>query len=169
METVASKKYSFLMVLCILTFVGSGYGVIGGVIGLFTAKNTEKQMAKMDQDINQVLNNSDIKPDDKKVVEFAKDFTKGMTKGLTKENQQKQNIGNIVASIFCLLGAFLMWRLSKKGFYLYLLGTIIGIAVPLVVYGMSNLLGMIFVIVSALIGILFVILYSVNYSKLEKS
>jgi hypothetical protein len=166
-ENVAPlKRPVFLMVLCILTFVGSGIGLISGITGYFTAGNTEKQMEEIKSKLNE-MDSIGMNKENKatqKIISLSQKFSKG----ITKEAQQKTSLSNIFSSILCLLGALLMWGYSKKGFYVYILGTIIGIAAPLVFYGVSNFMGMFTAFFVALIGIVFVILYGVNYKHLYK-
>lgn len=71
-----------------------------------------------------------------------------------------------VVSIFCLLGALLMWRLRIIGFYLYTAGTIISIALPIYMFG-SNFMSNMSSGVQAFIGVLFVIFYAMNLKSMK--
>jgi hypothetical protein len=70
----------------------------------------------------------------------------------------------MISNLLTLIGASLMLRLKRNGFRLYLLGTLLGIVTPLLVFGPNNLLGLAYTIYSGFLGLLFVILYA---SKLK--
>ncbi len=84
----------------------------------------------------------------------------------TPENLRKTAIGNIITSILCLLGAFLMWNLRRMGFYIYTLGTIISIVIPFYLFG-NNFLTTISAGFASFIGILFVIFYAMNIKSMK--
>ena len=158
-----AKRPTFLTVLCILTFIGSGYGIINGTITYFNADRVAKTM---------VAANSEIKKDirkDKNDPEgnvFATKVVDDMSVMANPDNLRNSSLGSIIASVICLAGALLMWRLNRKGFYLYVLGTIIGIVVPFYVFG-NNFLTALSVGIAAFIGVLFVIFYAMNLKSMK--
>jgi uncharacterized MnhB-related membrane protein len=64
-----------------------------------------------------------------------------------------------------LIGAIMMWNLRKIGFWIYVLGTVIGIVAPLIIYS-GNLIGAISSIGIGFFGVLFVVLYAINKKQL---
>ena len=103
------KRPVFLTVLCILTFIGAGYGVISGLIGIYT-------MGAMED-----LRTSLLTPE----AFGGDDF------GMDLENMYRwSKIAQLLAlagSIFCLGGALFMWNLKKFGYFIYVLGQILPI------------------------------------------
>lgn len=99
----------FLKVLCILTFVGAGLGVLGGIIGFFTLSFLENTMAAFSKAIPNSPNT------------FNSEF----------ENYYNILIWNMIlsllSSIICLVGALIMWKLKRIGYYFYILGQLFGI------------------------------------------
>lgn len=77
-------------------------------------------------------------------------------------NTIDHSIFSMIANILTLMGTTLMLRLKKNGFRAYLLGTIIGIIAPILVFGGSNLLGLAFAFSSGFFGLIFVILFAVK-------
>jgi hypothetical protein len=73
----------------------------------------------------------------------------------------------MINNLLTLLGASLMLRLKKRGFHLYLLGNLIGVVAPLLVFGSGNILGFAFSFFTAFFGGLFLILYSLKIKHLH--
>jgi len=155
----------FLKVLCILTFIGSGYGIINNTFVYFKANDISKMMtnakAKMNDDINK---KSQRNPESAGLL--SKIFN-SMSSMSTPDNLRKTAIGNIVTSVLCLLGAVLMWHLNRTGFYIYTLGTIISIAIPIYLFG-NNFITNISAGLAGFIGILFVIFYAMNLKSMQR-
>ncbi|MBS1748894.1 MAG: hypothetical protein JST63_03210 [Bacteroidetes bacterium] len=151
----------FLTVLCILTFIGSGLSIIGSSFSYITADTrADLVQTAMDDAKNKIDEggnaNSGIA---KRIISDTNELVK-------PENMKRSDIFSIVASICTLLGAMLMFRLKKSGYWLYILGTILGIAGPLYIFG-ENFISMLSTIGTGGIGIVFVILYGLNLKYLK--
>ena len=106
------KRPQILRILCILTFVGSGLSIIGGALG-FTPTFVEAGIVKM----HEMIANS-FDPDAFDKTDFLKwSFY--------------SNLFGLIAGIICLIGGLLMWRLNKKGYYIYIVGWIIHITISI--------------------------------------
>lgn len=158
------QRPTFLKVLCILTFIGSSYAIISGTITYFNANVIANEVVKAKSEINQDAQNKT--KNNGKESAFASKVAKNMAAMTDPDNLRKSSLGSIISSLFCLVGAFLMWRLNRNGFYSYVFGTIIGIAVPFYVFG-NNFFTALSVGVTALIGILFVIFYAMNLKSMK--
>jgi hypothetical protein len=161
----APARPAFLTVLCILTFIGSGYGIIRSATQYFTAdkqaaayslvtQQADSSIAKMD-----TLNNGGAK--------MATQVISYMGNAANPAKIKKAALASIIASIFCLIGAFLMWGLKRNGFYFYIIGTLAGILTPFVLFG-SNLLAIGTSGFIGFIGVLFIVLYGVNLKHMNK-
>ncbi|MEO6134312.1 MAG: hypothetical protein ABIP35_04105 [Ginsengibacter sp.] len=171
-EMQPEKRNTFLTVLCILTFVGSGWAIMTAATSYFTAEATAKvfnqtfkknpadSAAKVDTVSNQVRKNSTSHQIGFKVG-------KSMKKMMTVDNIHKKAIGDLIAGLCTLGGAILMWFQRKKGFYLYIVGVAIGIAVPFYLYG-NDLVSIGISSFGAFFGLLFIALYAVNLKSLYK-
>lgn len=154
-----SGRPMFITVLCILTFVGSGWGLIGGAMQYFgAARQSQEAIAKRDK----MIVNMHKDGRDDKGSRFAEKITASMSSAFTEENLKKSGLTGILSAIFCLTGAGLMWKLNKKGYYTYIVGIIIGIVAPFLIFGSSNFLSIMSSVVVGFIGVVFVILYGVN-------
>ncbi|WP_372750885.1 hypothetical protein [Labilibaculum sp.] len=160
--TTPKKRPTFLTVLCILSFIGSGgFGLLNSLYQFATfessyPKNAEKLSLVLEQ------------------LEDA-----GMDSGFMYTNAQNsliqlekmsQNLGiitgaNCLFALLSLLGVFMMFKLKKNGFYLYLGANLFWILVPLALIDFDATLFM--TMVSAGITALFVILYAVNLKHMK--
>mgnify|MGYP006233111533 CR=1 FL=1 len=161
------KRPAFLLVLCILTFIASGLGVIMGLIN-FTGLN----------DVESTFRNASAGADPVAQEMFDTIDIEGMQK-----IQDMVNILSLVASILCLGGALLMFKLRKVGFLPYVLGHGVAIygsylsvdlvkkmadAMPVEAMGdMMSMVGGATMIFSVIIAIAFIIMYGVNLKHLK--
>ena len=60
-----------------------------------------------------------------------------------------------------------MFRLRKTGYWLYIAGIVVLVAAPLLIFGTSNLLNLGIAMLSGGIGMLFILLYSLQLKHLQ--
>lgn len=147
----------FLTVLCILTFIGSGFGLLSGVRDYVQADARAVEIVKAKQQMSKDMNNQE---------NIGTKFVKGM-EAFTPENIRKSSLGAIAASILCLVGAFMMWKLRRTGYYIYIVGVLAGIIVPIALFGTGNMLANLGVAISGFFGLLFIVLYGLNLKSLR--
>ncbi|MBC7887657.1 MAG: hypothetical protein H7Z13_07190 [Ferruginibacter sp.] len=155
---------TFITVLCILTFIGSGWGLIGGAIQYFSAEKQAQAMTFTKEKASTDIQKMDNKDEGSKMAEK---MVNSMTSAFTVENLKKAGLAAILAAVFCLGGALMMWKLKKTGYYLYIVGTLVGIASPFIIYGSSNIMSIISSVLVGFIGVIFVILYGVNLKYMK--
>ncbi|MFT3945747.1 MAG: hypothetical protein QM763_02140 [Agriterribacter sp.] len=154
---------TFLTVLCILTFLGSGLSIINGLFGYLTADTTASLYQANIEDTKDEIENSGKPPGSA----LAKKIADGASEIIKSENLKKNALFGVISSIFTLVGAILMFRLKKTGFWIYVLGTVISIAAPIAIYGVGNIVSLGIVFIAALTGIVFVVLYAMNLKYLR--
>jgi hypothetical protein len=147
------ERPTFLTVLCVLSFIGNGLGLFQGAMGLLMVgiwsqmfKALNRNGAKMGQaqvEVQNVFNS---------ITWFSLMF--------------------IVASVLCLVGAILMWKLKKSGFILYVLGQCLPVLGTLFLFGFMFSgpavgFGVMISIFSAIFPIAFVIMYGLNLKHLK--
>jgi len=148
------ERPMFLTVLCILSFIGNGLGIMQGVIGLLMAsiwgqmfkaikRNGVNNIGKAQVEINQILNS---------ITWFSLMF--------------------IIAAVLCLFGTILMWKLKKSGFILYVLGQCLPVLGTFFLFefmfnGPAVGFGILISIFSAIFPICFVIMYGLNLKHLK--
>jgi hypothetical protein len=166
MESVAEpkKRPDFLTILCVLTFIGSSWGIFSGL----TNYNNADVMAEMSR---QMIEQQKEQAMDKAVTAGQKSFMEKMFSGaneLMDTVKVKQNsLFSIMSNILTLVGALLMFRLKKTGFGIYVLGIAVFIAAPLVIFGVGNIFGLFMTFLLGIIGIIFVILYRLNLKHMS--
>jgi len=153
------QRPTLLTVLCILTFIASGWGIISSISNYMNA-DISSQIAgtALDTAKEEISKESDNAGASK----MAEKVISGASEMLNPANIKKNALFSILANILTLGGAFLMFQLRKMGFWVYVAGTGIAIITPLVVYGASNLMSIGMTAVVGFFGILFAVLYSLN-------
>ena len=148
---VQRKRPVFLLVLCILTFVGAGLGLLGAVFSVFTMSQTEQlysQMNTIGTDIG---------------IDFSESYK------WTKIS----NYTNLLGNALCLAGALFMFKLKKLGFYIYIPGQILPIIGAYLAMnsmftgGLFAGIGIVSVVISAMIAIAFIVMYGLNLKHMK--
>lgn len=146
---------AFLKVLCILTFVGSGMGILGALGGFAMGDMNERLLQDMDTIGGGIYDQMGFDID--AMIKWSK----------------YSNIANLLGSALCLTGALMMWKLKKVGFYLYVPGNIIPVIVSIFAMqyimptGPFSAIGTAGTVIGALFSVTFIILYGVNYKHLR--
>jgi hypothetical protein len=145
----AGKRPGFLTVLCILTFIGAGLGILGGIWNLVSLPSQIESL--------------------KSIAEMTRGFGGSLSGDVQSQIDSLEKFGmasaglSLVGSLLCLFGAIKMWKLSKNGFYIYVGGQILAIVGVFLIMGTSWLagpLGMIF-------PIAFIVMYGLNLKHLK--
>src|SRR5674476_1399754 len=142
-ENEVPTRSSFLTVLCVLTFIGSGWAILSSIWTFTTASKS----AVMISQTSHIQTDSTFKKDSIQIGNTHK--TSKVFEG---------NIKAFISALLTLLGALLMWRLNRRGFYLYIAGVLVGILFPLILYG-HNLIAIGISSFSSFFGLLFIALY----------
>jgi len=161
---------TLLTVLCILSFIGSGWSIISGVWAYTSASQSAQMISSVR---NEKMNDSTFYKDSamangahQKRSLLGEKIMLSVSKMMTTENIRKSSIGKIVSSLFTLAGAILMWFLIRRGFYIYIVGIIIGIIVPFYLYR-NNLLAIGMSSFSSFFGLVFIALYALNIKNMK--
>ncbi|MEY4659375.1 MAG: hypothetical protein RJB36_1141 [Bacteroidota bacterium] len=139
-----TTRPTFLTVLCILTWVGSGIGLISGLIGIIGASALEG-IDMGDSALNATMENA-------KMIQYA----------------------SLVCIILCIVGSVMMWQMKKTGFYLYLVGELAPLALSFLMLGSigaaSGLAGGAMAAagaIAAIFPIAFVVMYALNLKHMK--
>jgi hypothetical protein len=156
----ANPRPTLLTVLCILTFIGSAWGVISNIRSYINANalsgivDTAMQQAK-----SNVQETTKDNPEAGKLAEKLINSASAITDPV---KLKKLALYAILADILAFAGAFLMFNLRKTGFWVYLVHAAVAILAPVAVYGAGNMLIGIGAMFTAFVAILFSVLYSLN-------
>lgn len=150
---------TFLKVLCILTFIGAGFGLLSALYSVFTVQSG---VASLENSQEILRNVKSPLGDLSGQIEAMKKW--GLISGIL----------NLVGNGLCLFGAILMWKLKKVGFFLYVVGQIIAFVSAFLMFssggsgGLMQSMMVIAIIVQAIFVIAFVVMYAVNLKHLNK-
>jgi hypothetical protein len=155
-----NKRPTFLTVLCILSFIAGGWGVIGGIINVVSAPSADEVRAQMEGALSGM--------GDLEGGEAFSGVMNSMAETAIKaaENAVPMAIGSIVIALISLFGVWKMWNLQKQGFWIYVLACVASFILPMVFLG-GGLLGALSAGIGGLISIVFIILYALNLKHMH--
>lgn len=153
-NTGAPKRPTFLTVLCILSFIGCGIGVVSGITGYFT----NKALASTN-----IMEEAMAQSDDPESAAMAMDMMGdlGMDFGKMATNSLAQGLLCIVV----LIGVIMMWKQKKTGFYVYTVSNLAYAICPFIFLG--GLVGGLAGTLGAIMSIIFIILYALNLKHMR--
>ncbi len=169
-ETQPEPRPSFFTWLCILTFIGSGWAIISSVYTYTTAEkyanilSEEKPLKKDSTYIDSTRSVHNERHNERKV--FSEKIKASFSKILDKNNMRKLAIGNLIAALFTLTGALFMWRLKRTGFYIYIIGVIIGLMIPFYLFG-NDMIAVGATAFNNFFGLVFIALYALNLKAMN--
>jgi hypothetical protein len=145
----APKRPQFITVLCILTWVGCGIGLIMSIVGWMGARAAGAMMDVAGSMADaQGMENMPGMQEAMNALKYANILL----------------IIGVVGTLLCLFGSIQMWKLKKTGFYIYVVGELApAIATMVLMGGMAGAMG----IVGLIVPILFVVLYGMNLKHMN--
>jgi len=157
------QRPTFLLVLCILTFIGSGWGTLSNLFSVFTAGLTDSSMQM--EHYSSMLNGMDQGAGSAVLSDILNSTMASLQ--ATFVHAREIAVVSLVLSVISLLGAILMFQLRRLGFYLYTAAQILALFVLPYFAGFSMYV-LIVIFFSGLISLLFIILYAVNLKYMTR-
>lgn len=156
-NTVAAtpaKRPTFLTVLCILSFVGIAFSLIGGIMSYFSYSALASagdmfggMKTEGGEQMGQAMNSL--------ASTFGIDYGKMALNSLVVE----------LLNIPILIGVLMMWKQKKMGFYVYTAVELIQCVMPFILVG--GLAGGISGILYLIAAIVFIVLYGLNLKSMS--
>lgn len=159
------KRPDFLKVICILSFIMCGLGLLSGIYNMI--QNTPE---KMTENIEKL---KEISP------AMADQLEEQLTAMQESTYVQIAPYLNFIYILLSFLGVLMMWKLNKKGFYLYIAGEILPY-IPMIFMGketmammgtagggMAQTIGMITIVLMFVFDITFIIMYALNLKHMK--
>ncbi|MFZ9589576.1 MAG: hypothetical protein ACO28V_07590, partial [Chitinophagaceae bacterium] len=147
------------------TLFASSYMMLSAIAGVSNpdelSKTLNKSMENWDSVFSQAL---EVDPKGKEQFEQAMEE---ISLANTRSNMRDNSFFSLISNVLTLIGAVLMLRLKKNGFRLYVLGCIIGVVAPVIVFGAENFLGLSYAMLSGFSSILFISLYAFKLKYME--
>lgn len=138
------KRPVFLTVLCILTFIGVGLTILSQAASYIAFQSLTDAAGTLEE-----LGSS---PE----IEAAKNALRYVYVFLA--------VG-IGGSLLCLLGAIMMWKLKRLGYYIYIAGQVIPVVISFALQAVA--VNVLTIISSVFLPVLFIVLYGVNFRHLK--
>lgn len=146
-----------LNVLTILTFIGCGLSFLTVCWNFISSSDPDKQIEK----INEAREKMGDSGFGAKMMENSIDIIQK-----SYDNRYLLIITGLIFTTLCLIGAIRMRKLRKSGYYFYLIGELAPIVLAAGLFG-SNIFSAIALLFSALIAVVFVVLYSTQLKYLH--
>lgn len=136
-------------ILTILTFIGSGFQILGGVFNYFMLAYSVKSMERVESLQKQP-----------RIKEFGGFFKWSYESTLRQyEHRTEMLIITIVTALLCVFGAFQMRKLKKQGFVIYSAGELL---LPLATFFLIDFWSSAF---SFFVAVIFIVLYAVHHKQ----
>ena len=155
---VTPKRSSFLTVLCILSFIGSGFGIISGVNSYVTADKSAAK-AKLQMSSADSAKIAQLKNAPDKQSQLAYKMMTSMGSMLDPQKLKQAGIAGLLTNLMTLGGALLMWQRRRTGFYLYVVGILASVATPIAIFGSGNIIAMLGAFIPGFFGLVFIVMY----------
>ena len=167
--TEGPKRPGFLKVLCILSFIGTGLGLVMGIMSWWTYNAAAKLMEGMGN-LGGAMGDAMSEAGAEGGAEAGAAMNNAMSEGMAMMGMDphKQAMSALIVALLNIVvfaGAFMMWKLKKTGFYIYTLGQVASIAVPFIIVG--GLMGGAMAMVGSIFAIAFIIMYGVNLKHMS--
>jgi len=156
----APKRSTFLTVICVLTFIGSGLGLWDAVMDYLSADFAGQVASQALEEVQDKLDQ------EKDVPGFMGSLLGSVREGMNPANLRKLGMVEGIANALTLAGALLMWRLRRSGFWLYTGGIVVLVAGQLVIFG-NGLIGLAAAGIIGFFGILFIVAYALNLRQMR--
>jgi hypothetical protein len=164
-QPMSAMRPKFLTILCYLTLFGSIYMSFSAISGLASPEGlTSSTSLAMD---NWETAFEQMAQKDPSMRSSMDRILSDVANANTPSNMRDYSFFNLVYNLLTLIGAALMLKLKKNGFRLYVLGILISVITPLLVFGTGNLLGQAFSFYFAISGGLFLLLYRLKTKYME--
>lgn len=153
-EMLPAKRPQFITVLCILSFVGIGFSLIGGIMNYFTYSamaTTGDLFGGMGSVAGEEMGAAMNSMADALGMDYGKMATSSLVVALL--------------NIPLLFGVLMMWKLKKTGFYIYAASELVQAIVPVIIIG--GLAGGITAVLYIVVAIAFIVMYGVNLKHMS--
>ena len=157
------KRPVFLKVLCILTYISTGYGILQGITQFLTGKMSDEEVEVASVQLSKSIGEMR----DAGLDSFVHIFEQ--FQGLIHDSQEHFILVvmlSIATPVLGLLGALQMWQGKKLGFHLYIIYTLLSIG-GIYLYATPANVPSLLITIGLIFGGAFVFMYSRNLHWLK--
>jgi hypothetical protein len=153
-ELPPEGRPGFLSALCIIIFIFAGWSLIGNLIEAAAPPDPAEVDVQLEETMDKVeALGTDISEE---MLESIRVITLMMV-----ENARPIALLKALAAVLALAGAYMMWKLKKQGFHLYVIGGILWAFAPMIFIG-ANMITWIYAVMYGFIVLIFSIMFAVN-------
>lgn len=156
-KTSPKAKPTLLLILCILSFIGSGLNIISNFIGMLISPIEDFLGQGIFEMVVQEVNNDSLNKFIEQAFVYAQNAMLYMF---------EISLANFILYSASLAGAILMLQLKKIGFYIYSVAQISLLFVSPIFVGF-NFFSNIGILFASIFTILFIGLYAINLKKMN--
>ena len=154
-EGLQPQLSSGLNVLTILTFIGSGLGILFSLASPMIIKFSKSMMDKA------------VSSGQEMSAKQVADIEKGRQAMIVAEaNMVPTIIAGCIGCILCIVGAMMMRKLKKDGYWIYIAGELLPIIASFILMGTAQFTGITSYVLALGIPLLFVVMYSLQRKNL---
>lgn len=132
--------------------------------GIFNPDGLSKRMEELLVEYDNMFSVSNKDP---LAAETFSKAMEGIKNAIVPSNMHDFSVFTLIFNALTFVGAWLMMRLKKNGFRIYLLGNIIAVASSGLVFGINNWLGLSYSIYHGITGSVFILLYALKMKYME--
>lgn len=158
------KRPTFLVVLCILTFINTGLNILTSLVQLISGPTSDEQLLAERVELTKATN--EMKDSGMDALAGVMDQMQAMTADIQANFYIAMTVA-LVAPLLGLFGALKMWRGERLGFHLYIIYNLIAVG-GIYLYVSPQNIPSIAIIFGLLLSGLFVFLYSRNLHWMNK-
>lgn len=153
-----NERPSFLKVLCILSFISTGLGLVSGLINLLSGPFNEEEM--VEQKVQMMKSIDELRT--MGADQFADLFEKiqRMSESMNAHFYAVQLVSLIVVGIG-VFGVYKMWNASKLGFHLYIIYSLLSVLTVYFFVAPTDVPALV-VIFNLIVSGIFIFMYSRN-------
>jgi hypothetical protein len=157
------KRPTFIAVICIISFVLNGFSFVNNM-AVFNEPSKESAvlLTEMQQQQITIKNSATDEATKQQLSQMLANFTSTISTPMVK----KLALFSVIAAVICLMGTSLMWRLKKSGFHFFIVGTIIGVLSPFILFG-GNGLSLLIAGIMSIFWLVLLSLFAVNLKFMD--
>jgi hypothetical protein len=160
-------RSQFLTILCILSFIGSAYGLFRAVT-IITERDKVVKVVTQSNPQAEAEHRKRLKERKDKGAKFEMKMMESMKAYTDKNKLLQKGIADLIANLLTLGGAILMWRMNRTGYFIYVAGILAWILGPVIIFGTGSFIAVMESGLGFFAGLLFCILYAMNLKDMRK-
>jgi hypothetical protein len=163
-EDEKPKRPNFLVVLAVLSYISIGLGLLATLFTLISGPSSIEQIEQEEAQLYESIQQMEEAGMDDIVQIFETSAQQAVY--INNEVFYSFNILNLISLILGFMGVFLMMKLKKVGFHLYVAYSLLPIIISYALIPMNLIIGA-SIITAVILSAIFCVLYGLNLKHME--